>query len=93
MRNPLTIDGLGESYRIATVRIHDLTTDLFETLFDHEGSPRVHPGEVANIITAYRSKLNLELDMIRESSTQHFEANYEPKQQEEGLFKLDWKSS
>lgn len=92
MKSPLTRNGLGESYRIATVRIHDLTTDLFETLFDHEGNPRIHPGEVANTITAYRSKLNIELDMIRESSTQHYEANYEPNSAEEGLFGGDWKS-
>lgn len=70
-----------------------MTTDLFEDLFDRDGNPRVHPGEVANMVTGFRQKLNHELDMIRESSTQHFEANYEPERKEEDLFGLDWQGS
>lgn len=93
MSTILTKEDLGESFRIATTRIHNLTTELFEDLFDREGNPRVHPGEVANKIVGFRQRLNHELDMIRESSTQHFEANYEPEREEEGLFGLDWQSS
>jgi hypothetical protein len=87
VRKELTKEQLGESYRIATVRLHEAITDLYESLFDTDGDPRIDPGNVANMISGLRVIMNQELDLIKESCYQNFEANLDDKsKQEEILF-------
>ena len=62
---------------------------MYEDLFDKNGDPIEHPGKIANIISSYRQLIGYEFDMIREASNQYYESNYD-KQQEEGLFGIDW---
>lgn len=93
MGKELTKEQLGASYRIATVRIHDLITEFYEDLFDMSGSPRTDPGNVANMISGMRVAINQELDLVKEASYQHFEANLDDKSKQEELFGLNRKGS
>ena len=92
MGKELTKEQLGDSYRIATVRIHDLITEFYEELFDVIGSPRTDPGNIANMISGVRVVINQELDLIKEASYQHFEANLDDKSKQEELFGFNRKS-
>ena len=69
----LTKENLGESYRIATVRAHQLTTNLFEDLFDRNGSPRIDPGLIESKVSRYVSQIATEMELVKDASVQHFE--------------------
>jgi len=43
-------------------------------------------GLVSNMISVVRTLINHELDLIKEASSQHFEANYDQSEQAEILF-------
>jgi len=79
---------LGGSYAIACDRAHKLIAEFYESLFDRNGDPKEHPGEVANLITSMRQQLNIELDLIKESAYQYYESKHE--QKTEGLFGNNW---
>ena len=93
MGKELTKEQLGATYRIATVRLHNLITEFYEELFDFDGNPRLDPGNVANMISGMRVAMNQELDLIKEASYQHFEANTDDKSKQESLFGFNRKSS
>ena len=93
MGKELTKEQLGATYRIATVRLHELITEFYEELFDFQGSPRVDPGNVANMISGIRVAINQELDLVKEASYQHFEANTDDKSKQENLFGFNRKGS
>jgi hypothetical protein len=86
VKKELTKDQLSESYSIATLRMHNVITEFYEDLHERGGSPRINPGIVANMIQMVRVVLNAELDLIKEASFQHFEANYDKSEQESILF-------
>jgi len=85
-KRDLTKEQLSESYSIATVRMHNLVTEFYEGLHEADGSPCIHPGLVSNMISVVRTLINHELDLIKEASLQHFEANYDQSEQAEILF-------
>ena len=85
-KKDLTKDQLSGSFSVATQRLHHYITDLYEDLHEHNGQPRVNPGIVANLLAAVRVAINQELDLIKEASYQHFEANYDQSEQAEILF-------
>lgn len=85
-KKDLTKEQLSESFSIATCRMHDYITELYEDLHEHSGRPRVNPGIVANLISAVRVAFNQELDLIKEASYQYFEANYDQSEQTAILF-------
>lgn len=86
-KNELTKEGLGRSYMIGTVRLHDLIVEFYENLFDDEGNPREDSGNIANMVSGIRIMMNEELDLIKEASYQYFESNHNDKsKQEEILF-------
>jgi hypothetical protein len=89
----LTKEQLGTTYRVATVRLHDIVTEFYEDLFDIKGDPRTDPGNVANMISAIRISINLELDLIKEASYEHLEANSNDKPKQESLFGFNRKGS
>lgn len=93
VRKELTKDDLGRSYRIATVRLHQLITDFYEELFDRAGDPRADPGNIANLISGMRVVINQELDLVKEASYEYFESNLDDKSEQKELFQLDRKGS
>lgn len=93
VKKELTKEQLGESYRIATVRLHEAITDFYESLFDSEGNPRTDPGNVANMISGLRVVMSHELDLIKESCYQNFEFNLDDKSKQEEILFDNRKSS
>lgn len=85
-KKDLTKEQLSGSFSIATQRLHYYVTELYEDLHDEKGEPRVNPGIVSNLLAAVRVVINQELDLIKEASYQHFEANYDQSEQAELLF-------
>jgi hypothetical protein len=92
VRTELRKEDLGVSYRIATVRLHQLITDFYEELFDRAGDPRTDPGNIANMVSGMRIAINQELDLIKEASYEYFEANLDDKSEQKALFELNRKS-
>ena len=67
VKKELTKEQLDESYRIATVRLHEVATRLYEDLFDQEGNPRCDGGNIANMIASHRISINQELELIKDA--------------------------
>ena len=85
-KNELTKKQLSESYSVATLRLHNAITELYEDLHDDKGEPCINTGLVSNMISAVRVSINHELDLIKEASYQHDEANHDKSEQAELLF-------
>ena len=71
MVKELTKEQLGESYRIATTRLHDLITDFYEELFDEDGDPRYDSGNISRMISGVRLMINQELGFVESASFEH----------------------
>lgn len=76
---------LAEGYSIPTIRMNRILMEFYENLFDENGDPIEHPVDVSGLISNMRQQFNIELDMIKESSYQAYEANYGIDEQEEEL--------
>ena len=92
-KNNLTKEGLGRSYMIGTVRLHELISEFYENLFDDDGNPREDPGNIANMVSGIRVVMNEELDLISEASYQYFESNYNDKSKQEKILFSNRKGS
>jgi|14_taG_2_1085336.scaffolds.fasta_scaffold00659_2 hypothetical protein len=92
VKKELTKKDLGARYMIATVRTHNLITEFYEDLFDQDGNPRTDPGNVANMCSAIRLIISEELDLVKDSAYEYFEANLDDKSEQEALFLFDRKS-
>lgn len=55
---------LSRSYSVATVRVHDVITDLYDGLHDDEGEPLKDPEEIYEMIRSVRQLINIEFDMV-----------------------------
>lgn len=93
VKKELTKQDLSRSYSIATTRIHQLITEFYEELHDAKGDPKVNPGVVANMISGIRIMINHELDLVKDSSYEYFEANLDDKSKQEEIFFNNWKGS
>ena len=85
-KRDITKKQLSGSFSIATQRLHHYVTELYEDLHDEKGEPRVNPGIVSNLLAAVRVVINQELDLIKEASYQHQEANHDQSEQTDLLF-------
>jgi hypothetical protein len=56
--------GLSRSYSVATSRVHDAITDLYDGLHDSDGVPIHDVEEVYEMIRSVRQLINIEFDMI-----------------------------
>lgn len=55
---------LSRSYSVATSRVHDAITDLYDGLHDSDGVPIHDVEEVYEMIRSVRQLINIEFDMI-----------------------------
>lgn len=55
---------LSRSYSVATSRVHDAITDLYDGLHDSDGVPIHDAEEVYEMIRSVRQLINIEFDMI-----------------------------
>ena len=93
VKKELTKEQLAESYRIATVRLHEVATRLYEDLFDQEGNPLCDSGNIANMIASHRISINQELELIKDASYEHLESNTNEQSKQEGIFFYDGQGS
>lgn len=93
MVKELTKEQLGESYRIATTRLHDLITDFYEELFDEGGDPRYDSGNISRMISGMRLMINQELGFVESASFEHLESKLDGESKQEEIFFGDGKSS
>ena len=93
MVKELTKEQLGESYRIATTRLHDLITDFYEELFDEGGDPRYDSGNISRLISGMRLMINQELGFVESASFEHLESKLDGESKQEEIFFGDGKSS
>jgi len=64
---------LSELYHIATVRIHKLTSELYEDLHTISGDPSESVEEIAAITNKYSRWFRSELDFIRSTIQEYKE--------------------
>ena len=93
MVKELTKEQLGESYRIATTRLHDLITDFYEELFDEDGNPRYDSGNISRLTSGMRLMINQELGFVESASFELLESKLDGESKQEKIFFGDGKSS
>jgi hypothetical protein len=59
---------LSEMYAIATTRVAEATTTLYESLHNEKGEPLTMKGQIADRISSYQKEVMIELDLIKQSS-------------------------
>lgn len=65
---------LAISYHIATGRISELSSNLYEDLFDPTGvTPTHNAEEIERMILEYRKMINIEFDMIRSAAKEYLD--------------------
>ena len=64
---------LSELYHTATIKIHRLTSELYEDLHTQSGKPNESVEEIAAITNKYSRWFRSELDFIRSSIQEHKE--------------------
>jgi len=55
---------LSRSYSVATSRINDIITELYDGMHDDDGNPLTDPIELYEMIRSVRQVINIEFDMI-----------------------------
>lgn len=61
----MDIESLSKTYFLATSRMHNAATLLYESLHDEAGNPRVDSEKLHNTIRKYKKDIEMEFDMIR----------------------------
>ena len=69
----MTEKELANLYSRATMRIHELTTDLYEDLHENSGSPINSIEEIATITNKYSRWFRSELDFVRSAIQEYKE--------------------
>lgn len=59
---------LSEMYAIATTRMAEATTALYENLHNEKGEPLTMKGQIADRITSYQKEILMEMDLIKQSA-------------------------
>ena len=64
---------LSEIYFFTTSRMHSSATELYESLHDTSGDPRVDSDRLHNTIRKYKKDIELEFDMIRSALLEFYD--------------------
>lgn len=62
---------LGEIYALATSRISDELTALYESLFDDDGQPMIVIDDVNERIKKFQRQVGYEADLMRQAIREH----------------------
>jgi hypothetical protein len=66
---------LSRTYFLATSRISNAATSLYESLHDEAGSPRVDADRLHNTIRKFKRDIDGEFDMIRAALLEYYDDN------------------
>jgi hypothetical protein len=69
----MTSKKLSDCYSIATLRMHDMVTELYENLFNKEGEPITDRNKVSDTMIDFFKKYKIEASLIIESVTEYNE--------------------
>ncbi len=69
---------LSETYFLATSRMHNSATNLYENLHDEGGKPRVDAERLHNTIRKYKRDIDMEFDMIRAALLEFYDGYDDP---------------
>tara|TARA_R110000787_G_scaffold184099_12_gene295925 strand:- start:2856 stop:3080 length:225 start_codon:yes stop_codon:yes gene_type:complete len=64
---------LSEIYFFTTNRMHNSATNLYESLHDNSGEPRIDSDRLHNTIRKYKKDIELEFDMIRAALLEYYD--------------------
>lgn len=67
----MTKDKLSLMYMIATMRVHQVTSNMYESLHDLDGDPLEDPDAVKDLITEFKKAVIEEISLAL-ASTQEF---------------------
>ena len=68
---------LSRSYSVATTRIHDVITELYDGIHNQEGSPIHKVEDVYEMIRSVHKVINIEFDMIVSAAKEYSETTWE----------------
>lgn len=68
---------LSRSYSVATSRIHEVITELYEGLHDDEGTPMSDVQDVYEMIRSVRQLINIEFDLAVSAAKEYNETKWE----------------
>ena len=69
----MDIKSLSEVYFLATNRMHDAATELYESLHTNGGAPRVDAERLHNTIRKYKRNIDSEFDLIRSALLEYYD--------------------
>lgn len=72
---------LSQIYALATHRIAEAATELYEELHDYKGRPVEHKQHIDSVIKKFRMSASIELDMIQQALIDYNEGEQFPKRQ------------
>ena len=70
----MDMQSVSKSYYTALSMVHDLTTELYERVHDHEGEPILDEDYLYAVIQEYKKIVRGELDMIKSAAKQYNES-------------------
>jgi len=70
----MDIESVSKSYYTALSMVHDLTTELYERVHGHEGTPILDEDVLHVFIQNYKKIVRGELDMIKSAAKQYNES-------------------
>jgi hypothetical protein len=69
----MDIKSLSEVYFLATSRMHEAATELYESLHTNAGSPRTDAERLHNTIRKYKRNIDSEFDLIRSALLEYYD--------------------
>lgn len=69
----MDIKSLSEVYFLATNRMHEAATELYESLHTNGGSPRTDAERLHNTIRKYKRNIDSEFDLIRSALLEFYD--------------------
>jgi len=69
----MDIDSLSKVYFLATSRIQETATDLYESLHSNRGCPRTDAESLHNTIRKHKRSIDSEFDLIRSALLEYYD--------------------
>jgi hypothetical protein len=64
---------LSQTYFLATSRMHNAATNLYESLHDEAGNPRTDAERLHNTIRKFKRDIDMEFDLVRSALLEYYD--------------------
>ena len=68
---------LSQTYFLATSRMHNAATNLYESLHDEAGNPRTDAERLHNTKRKFKRDIDMEFDMVRSALLEYYDDHSE----------------